>query len=152
MSTVCVSVYNMCVSRWLYWSDSRSESIEMVSVTGNNRSTFHGDVTCAQALSIDYSDHTLYWIDQCRYEIEAIRLDGDTSTHVYPFDVAIFFPSALANYNSELYFSAAQGIYKANRDSGEVEQVYRISGTRGTGVQVVHPSNQPPGIYLHVHT
>ena len=71
---------------------------------------------------------------------------------MYPFDAAIFFPSALENYNNELYWSAAQGIYKANRDSGEVELVYRISGTRGTGVQVVHPSNQLPGTYVHVHT
>lgn len=118
----------------------------MVSVTGENHETFHGDLFCIQAMSVDYRTHTLYWINQCTYEVEAIRLDGDASTHAYPFNRPIFFASALAVYQNLLFWAESGGVYRANRDvEDDIVRMYATSGTRATGVQVVHPSQQPQG-------
>ena len=119
----------------------------MVSVTGDDRSNFHRGISCAYALSIDYSNHTLYWIDQCTFEIEALRLDGDSSTHSYPLDSTIFFASGLTIYQGILYWAEASGVFMANPfdSDAESEQVFVARNTRATGVQVVHPSQQPPG-------
>ena len=123
------------------------QSIEMVSVTGDDRSTFHTDIQCALAMSIDYASHTLYWIDQCNFAIEALRLDGDSSTHTYPFNALIFFPSSVTVYHDLIFWAAASGLFRANQsDSGSGSvQIHTTVNTRATGVQVVHPSQQPPG-------
>lgn len=147
--TMLVTHAHLHTHRWLYWSDSISESIEMVSVTGDDRSTFHEDIECATSMSIDYSLHTLYWINQCTYEIEALRLDADSSTHTYPLNSVIFFPSGLTTYNGVLYWAESNGVFKANSSDVNIEeqQIFttRNTGDRATGVKVVHQSQQPPG-------
>ena len=147
---IIVYVYTvfMCACRWLYWSDSTSNSIEMVSVRGDDRSTFHTNVACANTLSIDYTSHTLYWINHCSLEVEGLRLDGDTSTHAFPLDHDIFFPGGLTVFNGIFYLAEERGVISANvsrEDEPDIRILYHTTGTRATGIQVVHPSQQPPG-------
>jgi hypothetical protein len=133
--------------RWLYWGDTTSSTIELVSVTGDDRSTFQPDVLCPSAMSIDYAAHRLYWIDQCTYEIETLRLDGDSSTHSFPLNTIIFFAAGLTVYDGVFYWASSSGISGAAMvgDSSETQAIYTTSGTRATGIQVVHPSRQPGG-------
>ena len=122
----------------------------MVSVTGDNRATFHGDLDQIGAMSVDYATHTLYWISQFTYEIEAIRLDRDASTHSYPFSRPIFFASAMAIYQNLLFWAETRGVYRANMDvEDDIVQMFATGSTRATGVQVVHPSQQPLGMLLY---
>ena len=140
----------MCIRRWLYWSDSTSRSIEMVSVQGDSRSTFHTNIDCANALTIDYASHIIYWIDQCTFEIESLRLDGDSMTHSFPLNSIIFFSSGVTIYENTLYWAGGSGIFSANRsesENPEIKHIFITSNTRATGIQVVHPSQQPSGIY-----
>ena len=133
--------------RWLYWSDTVSQSIQMVSVTGDGRQTFHSNTPCVTAMTVDYAFHTIYWIDMCTFLIESLRLDGDSSTHSFPLDASIFFPSGLTVYRDLLYWSASSGIFMGNTSVSNTVgvSVFTTRNTRATGVQVVHPSQQPGG-------
>lgn len=119
----------------------------MVSVAGDNRATFHEDLYQIQAMVVDYTTHTLYWISQYTYEIEALRLDRDANTHSYPFTRPIFFASAMTIYQNFLFWSESTGVYRANMDlEDNIVRMYATGSTRATGVQVVHPLQQPLGM------
>ena len=96
-------------------------------------------------LTIDYSTVSLYWIDQCFYEISSLRLDGDKKS--YPFDNPIFFASGLLIYNDTFFWSAYNGVFRlANTEGATESAVYNTPQTvRCTGVELVHASVQPHG-------
>ena len=148
--SICLSSYiSLCIHRWLYWSDTTNRSIQMVSVTGDRRSTIRTGNPCVNALSVNYWTHTLHWIDTCTFSIESLRLDGDSSTHSSPFASTVFFASALQVYNQKVYYAEGRGVYEADPAGGSEEnQLFRSSPTRATGVKVVHPSQQPACRFL----
>lgn len=123
--------------------------LERVSVTGDDRSTLRTDLMCVQVLTIDYASVSIYWIDHCLYEIQSLRLDGDETTHSFPFDSVIIFASGLVIYHDTFFWSEYNGVFEISKDEGEesmVTVVHRVSrGSRCTGVQLVHPSMQPQG-------
>ena len=122
------------------------------SVTGDAQSVLRSSLMCVNILAIDYASVTIYWIDQCLYTIQSLRLDGDDSTHSYPFSNAILFPTGLTIYNNTFYWSDQNGVYKreSNTDADVVIVYHAPQGSRATGVQLVYPSMQPPGILYTV--
>ena len=119
----------------------------MVSVRGDSHSTFHRDVSCVTTMTVDYTSHTIYWIDQCTFQIQSLRLDADSSTHSLTLDPSIFFPTGLSVFQDVLYWTAWSGVFKANQsdDNPEMELIFSTGSTRPTGLRVVHPSQQPSG-------
>lgn len=141
---MCTNYY---YTRWVYWSDG--SRLMKASVTGDDRSTIRSDLNCVNVLTIDYSSVTIYWIDHCQYAILSLRLDGDATTHTYPFtDHAIFFPRGLVIKNNTFYWAEPSGIYeRSNAVNAVVRTVQRLPrGSRATGLQLVHETVQPQGI------
>lgn len=136
---------------WIYWSDGNR--LMKASVTGDAQSVIHSNLLCVNVLAIDYASVTIYWIDTCLYEIHSLRLDGEASTHTFPFSANILFPSGLMIYNSTFYWSDLNGVYsRENSTNAEVVSIYDApQGSRATGVQLIHPSMQPQGIACSVN-
>lgn len=133
--------------RWLYWTDLRARTLEMGSIMGSSREILRNDLQCIWPVTIDYSTHTIYWVDYCVYAFESLRMDGDRFSHSYPFDKTVFFVSSIAKYGNNLYWVEPDGIYTISLSGGDYITLMESSSTmRPLSLQVVHPSSQPPGI------
>ena len=118
-----------------------------MSVTGDDRMFVRNGTACVSAISVVYSTHTLYWIDQCTYTIESLRLEGGTSARTIPLSTVVFFPSGLSLFNNRVYYSESRGIYSAEVDGGAGDvRLYRSGSVRSTGISIVHSSRQPSGM------
>jgi hypothetical protein len=128
---------------WIYWTDGNK--LQKASVTGDDQSTLRNNLYCVQVLTIDYSSLSIYWIDHCLYVIQSLRLDGDATTHTFPFYTTIVFASGLVIYNNTFFWSEQNGVFeRENANEAEVLTVYDApQGHRATGVQLVHLSVQP---------
>ena len=98
-------------------------------------------------LTIDYASTTIYWIDHCLYQIQSLRLDGDATSHSYPFTTFIFFASGLVIKNDTFYWSDQDGVFeRKNLTNAIVNTIYDVPrGSRATGLQLVHSTVQPQG-------
>ena len=132
-------------TRWIYWTDG--SKLQKASITGDDQSTLRSNLYCVEVLTIDYSSLSIYWIDHCLYVIQSLRLDGDETTHTFPFYTTIIFASGLVIYNNTFFWSEQNGVFeRENIDEAEVATLYSApQGQRATGVQLVHPSVQPHG-------
>ena len=86
--------------------------------------------------------------------IQSLRLDGDETTHTFPFHTTIVFASGLVIHNDTFFWSEQNGVFeRENTNEAEVITVYSApQGHRATGVQLVHPSVQPHGtLSLYIH-
>lgn len=119
-----------------------------MAVIGAVRETLYTQVTCAAPLTLDYSTHTVYWIDYCSYRIESLNMNGDSSTHSTPVSKTIVFPSGITQLKDMIYWTEPTQIFAQNKTRGEsVVQLYRgYSNNKLGGLEVVHTSKQPPGI------
>jgi hypothetical protein len=128
---------------WIYWIDGTN--LKKASVTGDDISTLRSDLFCVNVLTIDYASVTIYWIDQCLYEIQSLRLDGDVTTHFFPFTTDIPFATGLVIKNGTFYWSEQGGVFERQSASdATVTTIYRLQrGFRATGLQLVHSTVQP---------
>ena len=134
--------------RWLYWTDLTSGSLEMGSINGGDRESLITGLFCVQALTIDYPTHTVYWADTCIYSFQSLSLSGDRETFSYPFSQigTVFFVSSMGKYAENLFWVEPSGIYMVERSGDGYRRVMSGSSTRRPlSLQVVHPSQQPPG-------
>ena len=131
--------------RWIYWSDGNY--LMKASVTGDDISTLRSNLVCVNVLTIDYASVTIYWIDQCEYQIQSLRLDGDEATFSYPFTTTIQFASGLVIKNNTFYWSDQSGVFeRINTTDAVVRTIYDLQqGFRATGLQLVHSTVQPQG-------
>ena len=137
------------MSRWVYWSDELRNTLEKISVTGDDRSILRSNLHCVRVITIDYSLHTIYWINHCNYIIQSLRLDGNEATHTYPFNREIYFASGLEIFGNIFFWSENSGIYSLN-NSHTVILFSSPLGSRSTGVVIVHPSKQPQGMCIRM--
>ena len=136
------------ILRWIYWIDGTN--LKKVSVTGDDISTLRSDLYCVNVLTIDYASVTIYWIDHCLYEIQSLRLDGDDTTHSFPFTTVIPFATGLVIKNDTFYWSEQGGVFeRRNASDATVTTIYGLQrGFRATGLRLVHSTAQPQGIYI----
>ena len=118
----------------------------MGSVLGESRETLVENLECIWPVTIDYTTHTLYWVDTCEYVFQSLTLTGDRESHSYPFDINVYFVNSVAMFKDNLYWVEPTGIYTIQFSGEGYENIVRSSSTRRPlHVQVVHPSQQPPG-------
>lgn len=100
-------------------------------------------------LTLDYSSHTVYWIDYCSYRIESLNMNGDSSTHSAPVSKTIAFPSGITQLEDMIYWTEPTQIFAVNKTRGEpVVQLYRgYSNNKLGGLEIVHTSKQPPSMF-----
>ena len=97
------------------------------SVTGDDISTLRSNLVCVNVLTIDYASVTIYWIDQCEYQIQSLRLDGDEATFSYPFTTTIQFASGLVIKNNTFYWSDQSGVFeRINTADAVVRTIYDL--------------------------
>ena len=138
--------YLLLHCRWLYWTDQTSGSLEMGSINGGERESLITNLPCVQALTIDYPSHTVYWADTCLFSFQSMSLNGDRESLSYLFAQIVFFVSAMGKFNENLYWVEPSGIYTVGRSGDGYSAVMSASSNqRPISMQVVHPSQQPPG-------
>ena len=82
----------------MYWSDwGIPATIERASMDGTNRTVLHNTgLQWPNALTIDYDNQTLYWMDAANDRLESSKTDGSGRTvvstlHIYhPFGLTLF--------------------------------------------------------------
>ena len=134
--------------RWLYWTDQTGGSLEMGAINGGTRETLITGLHCVQAFTIDYPSHTVYWADICLYSFQSLSLNGDRGTFSYPFSQLdeVYFVSSMGKFNGNLFWVQPNGIFMVESSGDGYRVVMPASSSqRPTTMQVVHPSQQPPG-------
>ena len=96
-------------SRWFYWTDYGTDTIERASMDGNSRMILHStNLRDTYAITIDYENQFLYWADYTLNRIERSNVDG---TNRMILTTSIRDPSSISYYNGRLYW----GDYAFNR-------------------------------------
>ena len=104
---------------------------------------------CSKKLTVDNRNHMLLWIDDCQHDIEASRLDGMCGARVFSLgdpSSRILSSGGLVQYSGDCFYTQAGEVYRKGADQAPTP-VYSV-GSRETltGLAVVHPSMQPPGM------
>ena len=145
----CIHIFACCVlwCRWLYWTDLESGSLEMGSIFGGERESLITNLPCLNSLTIDYSTHTIYWADTCLHLFQSLSMSGDRESLGYPFSQIVYFVSAIGQYEENIYWAEPRGIYTVGLSgNGYTNVMTSASNRRLVSMQIVHPSQQPPGL------
>ncbi|GFQ74800.1 low-density lipoprotein receptor-related protein 6 [Trichonephila clavata] len=111
---------------FIYWSDwGTSGRIERAALDGSYRRILIGKVGRANALTIDYIDQRLYWIDLDSKKIESSDLSGNQRIQV--IGSTLYEPYSLTQY--------ADYIYWADWSTNKIERASKINGDNRTIVQ-----------------
>ena len=130
----------------LYWTDKRTLVTSMV--TGNRSIILNERLLCPHSITLDHSFYKLYWVDYCAYQIEALNMR--TLTHSIALHSQLHlarFISGIAHFHDALYWTEVGSIFFINETSrNRVVKLYTgDSREMLTGIQIVHPSQQPTG-------
>ena len=135
--------------RWLYWVDRGKETLEVAAVTGEGRQVLESGrrFNCAWPLTLDYTKHTIYWINHCDLRMLSINMDGSQNTRS-EHARNIRFSYGISILNDTAFWT--QGVSACSVDLLQRKPVTHIiqtlnseGGTRG--IEAVHPMQQPTG-------
>ena len=121
-----------------------------MAVTGDAIKILHTEGTCNWPITLDYSTHTIYWMDYCLYRIESLNMNGDIVTHSIPVRKTILFSYGISQFEDTIYWTEPTKIFSVNKSTGQpVVELYRgYSNNQLAGLEVVHASKQPPGGFI----
>ena len=136
--------------RWIYWTDREAKTLNRVSVLGNSQKTLLSNLTCLRPISVNFHNHTVYWTSSCMYSFQSIPIDGNGLPHSILLHVDHFFPYSIASFGNWLYWTESLAIYYLYSPGNSSNAMFGklLDITRALSIQVVHPSNQLPGIYI----
>ena len=119
----------------------------MASIMGSSHKIVQSNLKCVRPLSLNIWNHNIYWTDYCDYTLESMHMDGNKLSHSYLVEREVFFTSYIATLGDLVYWVEGTGIYFVNSSNGEYGTILETrGGMRLISLQVVHPSNQLPGI------
>ena len=118
-----------------------------MAVTGDAVEILHTEGTCNWPITLDYSTHTIYWMDYCLYRIESLNMNGDSSTHSVPVRKTILFSYGISQFEDMIYWTEPTKLFGVNKSTGQpIVELYRgYSNNQLAGLEVVHANRQPPG-------
>ena len=133
----------------MYWTDwGTPAKIERASMDGTSRQVLHStSLTWPNALTLDYNNQILYWMDAWLDKLESSNADGSSrrllsTTQIYhPFDVTF--------YQNRLYWTDWQtnAIYSASVYLPTLVSVVMSGLVQDPmGIKVVSLGRQPPGL------
>ena len=143
------NVLCLLTSRWLYWVDRGEKTLEVAAITGEGREVLESGrrVSCAWPLTLDYSEHTVYWINYCDSRMLSISMDGSQSSKSVHVTNA-FFPYGISIFNSTIFWTQEQSAYSVDiLQRKPVTHILQTSSSDGgaRGIAAVHPMQQPTG-------
>lgn len=135
----------------MFWTDIGRGTIERVGVDGRGREIIReGLGTCVQTMTLDYASFTIYWIDKCLRTLESVMMDGVHTSNSVP--IGSVFTDGISILGDYLYWADtfSRSVRRLNRITGTpVVQVSQPKSGLFGGIEVVHPSKQPNGMYIH---
>jgi len=135
----------LTLSRWLYWTDTGSRTIERISMDGSNRMTLHStNLQAPYALTIDYETQTLYWAD---YTLNKLEMSGVDGTNRRLLNSNLRDPSSMVFFEGTLYWTdwAYNGIYSARTSSPTVVTSLLYLANDPYGIAVFDKNTQAEG-------
>lgn len=135
--------------RWLYWTDNRKQTIERVSVTGDDHTVIRSNLgeRCTGPISLDYFTQTIYWTDNCDYVIRSITVSESRVITNEPIQRPVGSALGLTLYKDLVYWSERTGVFGFNVSVGGNPELVQAGSSRVTfaGLKIVQPLNQPEG-------
>lgn len=137
--------------------DRLKMTIERIGVDGRGRDVIrHTRNTCIDAMTLDFSSFSIFWLDRCASRLQSVRVDGILAAS----SISISFPAVTASgmsvYEDYVYWpdSSTKSLRRVNHTAGEpvVQVSQTFLPTVFGGVEVVHPSKQPYGKPLPIRT
>ena len=132
--------------------DRGKETLEVAAVTGEGREVLESGrrVGCAWPLTLDYSEHTIYWINYCDQRLLSINMDGSQRTLSIRVR-NILFPYGISILNNTIFWTQHLSAFSVDKRQGEsfTEVTVTFSNEGGArGIEAVHPLQQPAGTHL----
>ena len=134
--------------------DRGKETLEVAAVTGEGREVLESGrrVNCAWPLTLDYSEHTIYWINYCDRRMLSLNMDGSQSSqsvHVRNID----FSHSISYFNDTIFWTQQLSAYSADilQTEPAAHTIIRTSSRDGgaRAIAAVHPMQQPTGEFLN---
>lgn len=129
--------------------DNEGGAIERIGIDGRGRETVMDDLgSCVDAMTIDFSSFTIFWLDRCTFTLESIRMDGVRISSSISIVLSSLTSVGISVFGDFIVWSDSfnRNVRGVNRTLGN--SVIEVSQTLPTvfgGVEVVHPDKQPSG-------
>ena len=123
-------------------------------VLGRYQRILRSNLSCVKSLSIDFHNHSVLFTDRCTYIFRLMSINGKGSIHSFAVNKDHFFPDTFSSYGKWLYWAEPYAIYSSYSflsfdNSSKVDYNIVLNIIRVRSLQFVHPSKQPPGIYIY---
>jgi len=120
-----------------------------VSVSGDDRRVVVPDLNgrCLGPLAIDYTEQTIFWIDNCDFTVRSVNISNAGFTTNEPILRPSVSSLGLTVFSNILYWTETASVYGVNRsDTDDIQLVHSGSTSNPfRGIKMVHPDNQPDG-------
>ena len=136
-------------SRYIYWIDWGTETIEKASMDGTFRKILHNtNLYDPVSITIDYQSQTLYWIDSTLEKMEKSTVNGSNRQTLLSTQTVLDNAGEMTLLGNTLYWAerVRRALYSTNINSPQNYQLL-VSGllNEAYGLKVVHPLRQPQG-------
>ncbi len=113
---------------------------------------YTGTQTCPWPITIEFSTHRVYWADFCRRTIESVGMVGSGhATIVHPELHQVQFSYGVSLFGDKLYWTQDTKVYSTQMTPEQnIVQLHNNerSNLRLRSIQVIHPTRQPPGMFV----
>ena len=129
--------------------DNEGGVIERIGIDGRGREIIQSSLgLCVNAMTIDFSSFTIFWLDGCTFTLESVRMDGVRTTSSISIVLSSLSSVGISVYKDFIVWSDSfnRNVRGVNTTVGNA--VIDVSQTLLTvfgGVEVVHPDKQPNG-------
>ncbi len=146
MSSFCICFLYM--HRWMYWTDwGTTPKIERASMDGTSRQTIHSTILDRpQAITMDYQNQILYWMDYDLDRLESSNPDGSARTLLTTTNIVS--PFAMNYYDGKLYWtdwSLKRVVFTPLSSPGIISYAGNSLSSTPYGLQIISPDRQPIG-------
>jgi hypothetical protein len=95
-------LYAILHTRWFYWTDIGTDTIERASMDGNSQMVIHStSLSDTYAITIDYENQELYWAD---YTLNKIEKSDTNGSNRMTLTSSVRDPFSITYYNGRLFW------------------------------------------------
>jgi hypothetical protein len=132
----------------MFWTDwGMNAKIERCGMDGDpasRKAIITTRIQWPNALTIDYTIDSIWWVDAKLDVIEHCDLNGENRRVILAHD-QIYHPFSISVFEDHVYWSDwyKTAIYKANKFTGENVTVLKQGLVNLFGINMIHPQRQP---------
>ena len=132
----------------MFWTDwGNKPKIEKCGMDGDpttRKAIIKTRIMWPNALAIDYTIKSIWWIDAKLDFIESCDLDGGNRRVILGQD-SVFHPFSISVFEDHIYWSDSSktAIYKANKFTGQNVTFLKEGLVNTLGISMIHPQRQP---------